>query len=184
MNQNVASDPHNSWHVRLKGKTLRALTQSMDAFYGDHVELSDDKSDFASTVGTGAVIGTKFVWPVGVHENKETGDINLTPDKEKWWEKWIKIYKDNMLPLGIYRGELYDIGFDRPEAYAIEKEKIMYYSFYAPEYDGDVELRGLENKSYKVTDYVNNTELGTLSGPVAKLKVKFSKYLLIKVEPI
>ncbi len=184
MNQNVASDPHNSWHVRLKGKTLRALTQSMDAFYGDHVELSDDKSDFASTVGTGAVIGTKFVWPVGVHENKETGDINLTPDKEKWWEKWIKIYKDNMLPLGIYRGELYDIGFDRPEAYAIEKEKVMYYSFYAPEYDGDVELRGLGNKSYKVTDYVNNADLGTLSGPVAKLKVKFNKYLLIKVEPI
>jgi len=184
MNQNVASDPHNSWHVRLKGKTLRALTQSMDAFYGDHVELSDDKSDFASTVGIGGVIGTKFVWPVGVHENKETGDINLTPEKEKYWAKWIEIYKNNMLPLGIYRGELYDIGFDRPETHAVEKGKIMYYSFYAPEYDGDVELRGLENKSYKVTDYVNNEDLGTLTGPVGKLKVKFNKYLLMKVEPI
>jgi alpha-galactosidase len=184
MNQNVASDPHNSWHVRLKGKTLRALTQSMDAYYGDHVELSDDKSDFASQVGIGAVVGTKFVWPVGVHENKETGDINLTPDKEKWWSKWIAIYKNNMLSTGIYRGELYDIGFDRPEAHAIEKGNIMYYSFYAPDYDGNVELKGLENKSYKVTDYVNNIDLGTISGPVGNLKVKFNKYLLIKVEPI
>lgn len=184
MNQNVASDPHNSWHVRLKGKTLRALTQSMDAFYGDHVELSDDKSDFASQVGIGAVVGTKFVWPVGVHENKETGDINLTPDKEKLWAKWIEIYKNNMLPLGFYRGELYDIGFDRPETHAIEKENIMYYAFYAPDYDGNVELRGLENKLYKITDYVNNEDLGTINGAAGKLQVKFSKYLLIKAEPM
>ena len=184
MNQNVASDPNNSWHVRLKGKTLRALTQSMDAYYGDHVELSDDKSDFASTVGIGGVIGTKFVWPVGVHDNQETGDINLTPEKEKEWAKWIGIYKNNMLPLGIYRGELYDIGFDKPETHAIEKGTTMYYSFYAPEYEGNVELRGLKNKSYKVTDYVNNRDLGTIGGPVGKLKVKFTRYLLIKVEPI
>ena len=183
MNQNVASDPHNSWHVRLKGKTLRALTQSMDAYFGDHVELSDDKSDFASTVGVGGVIGTKFVWPVGVHENQETGDINLTPEKEKEWERWIKIFKSNMLPLGIYRGELYDIGFDRPEAHAIEKGTTMYYSFYAPGYEGSVELRGLDNKVYKITDYVNNLDLGIVNGPIGKLIVKFNKYLLIKAEP-
>ncbi|HSD63737.1 MAG TPA: hypothetical protein VLB50_08055, partial [Ignavibacteriaceae bacterium] len=174
----------NSWHIRLKGKTLRALTQQMDAFYGDHVELSDDKTDFASTVGIGGVIGTKFVWPVGVHDNKETGDINLTSDKEKWWAKWIEIYKNNMLPLGNYRGDLYDIGFDRPETHAVEKGKIMYYAFYAPEYEGEVELRGLESSSYKVTDYVNNTDLGMINGPTRNLKVKFNKYLLIKVEPI
>ena len=46
-------------------------------YYGDHVELSNNKSDFASTVGIGGVVGTKFVWPVGVHKNKETGDIGL-----------------------------------------------------------------------------------------------------------
>jgi len=64
MNQSVSSDPSNSWQIRQKGKTLKALTQQKVVFYGDHVELSDDKSDFATTVGIGGVIGTKFVWPV------------------------------------------------------------------------------------------------------------------------
>jgi alpha-galactosidase len=183
MNQTVASDPHSSWHVRIKGKTLHALTQQKSAFAGDHVELSDNKSDFASTVGIGGVIATKFVWPVGSHENKETGDISLTSDKEKEWAKWIDIYKENMLPKGVYRGELYDIGFNRPEAHAIKKNNTMYYSFYSKEFKGDVELRGLEKRSYQVIDYENNKQLGTIEGPVCKLPVSFKNHLLIKVEP-
>ncbi|MFO7447857.1 MAG: alpha-galactosidase [Ignavibacteriaceae bacterium] len=183
MNQTVSSDPHSSWHVRIKGKTLLGLTQSKTAFAGDHVELSDNKSDFASTVGIGGVIATKFTWPVGAHLNKETGDVTLTPEKEKEWAKWIKIYNDNMLSKGLYRGELYDIGFDRPEAHAIKKDQLMYYAFFANEFSGEIELRGLENKSYTITDYENNKELGTVTGPVAKLKVNFNKHLLIKAEP-
>lgn len=183
MNQTVASDPHSSWHVRIKGKTLHALTQQKSAFAGDHVELSDNKNDFASTVGIGGVIASKFVWPVGSHENKETGDISLTPEKEKEWTKWINIYKENMLPKGVYSGELYDIGFDRPEAHAIKKDNIMYYSFYSNEFKGDVELRGLEKRSYQVIDYENNKQLGTIEGPVCKLHVSFKSHLLIKAEP-
>jgi hypothetical protein len=48
MNQAVASDPTNSWQIRQKGKTLKALSASKVAYYGDHVELSDAGSDFAS----------------------------------------------------------------------------------------------------------------------------------------
>jgi alpha-galactosidase len=182
MNQSVASDPSNSWQVRQKGKTLKALTRSKVVFFGDHVELSDDKSDFASSVGIGAVIGTKFVWPVGVHMNKESGDVSLTPEKEKEWAKWIKIYKENMLSKGNYRGELYDIGYDRPEAHAIQKGSTMFYAFYAPNFDGEVELRGLENKTYKITDYEQNVNLGEINGPISILKTKFIKHLLIKAE--
>ena len=182
MNESVASDPHNSWHVRIKGKTLKALTGEKVVYYGDHVELSDNKEDFASTIGVGGTIGTKFVYPPGVHMNTETGDVSLTPEKEERWRKWIGIYKEHMLPKGVYRGELYDQGFDRPEAHAIQKGKSMYFAFFAPQFDGTVELRGLEDRTYRVVDYERGKTLGRVAGPVGKLAVSFAKHLLIKAE--
>lgn len=184
MNQPVSSDPLSSWQIRLKGKTLRGLMGESSPYYGDHVELSDNMSDWATTVGIGGVIGTKFVWPVGVHNNLETGKIDLTKEKEIEWAKWVSIYNNKMLPKGIYLGELYDIGFDKPETHAISKNEKMFYSFYAPTWDGIVELRGLENKTYKVNDYVNNIELGEVTGPISSLSVKFSQSLLIECTPI
>jgi alpha-galactosidase len=184
MNQPVSSDAESSWQIRLKGKTLKGLMGDNAPYYGDHVELSDNMSDWATTVGIGGVIGTKFVWPVGVHENLETGDINLTKEKEKEWAKWINIYNEKMLPKGIYLGELYDIGFDKPETHAVSKDGKMFYAFYASEWDGTVELRGLENKTYRVKDYVNNVELGEVTGPLSSLPVKFNQSLLIECEPI
>jgi len=183
MNQPVSSDPLSSWQIRLKGKTLKGLMGESAPYYGDHVELSDEKRDWATTVGIGGVIGTKFVWPVGVHNNKETGEISLTKEKEKEWLKWVNIYKEKMLPKGTYLGELYDIGFDKPETHAVSKDGKLYYSFYASEWDGTVELRGLENKTYKVKDYVNNISLGEVTGPVSSLSIKFSQSLLIECEP-
>ncbi len=51
LNMSVASDPKNSWQVRTKGKSLKAMTGDTMAYFGDrHVELSDGKSDFASTL--------------------------------------------------------------------------------------------------------------------------------------
>lgn len=183
MNQPVSSDPLSSWQIRLKGKTLKGLMGGNAPYYGDHVELSDNMSDWATTVGIGGVIGTKFVWPVGVHENLETGDINLTKEKEKEWAKWVNIYNEKMLSKGIYLGELYDIGFDKPETHAVSKDGKMFYAFYASEWDGTVELRGLENKTYRVKDYVNNVELGEVTGPLSSLPVKFNQSLLIECEP-
>ena len=160
MNQPVSSDPLSSWQIRLKGKTLKGLMGESSPYYGDHVELSDNMSDWAATVGIGGVIGTKFVWPVGIHSNKETGEISLTKEKEMEWSKWVNIYNDKMLPKGIYQGELYDIGFDKPETHAVKKDDKMFYAFYNSDWDGSVQLRGLEDKTYKVIDYVNNIELG------------------------
>jgi alpha-galactosidase len=61
-NQPVASDPTSSWQIRSKGKTFKALMGPRTPYYGDHVELSDGGDDFASSVGIGAVVGTKFTW--------------------------------------------------------------------------------------------------------------------------
>jgi alpha-galactosidase len=183
MNQPVSSDPTSSWQIRSKGKTFKALMGSSVPYYGDHVELSDQKSDFASTVGIGGVIGTKFTWPVGEYLNQESGDVSLTPEKEVEWKKWIQIYREKMLPKGEYLGHLYDLGFDRPETHGIKKDDRMYYSFYADEWEGMVELRGLGDRVYKLHDYVNDYNYGTINGPIHKLEVKFSKFLLLEASP-
>ena len=62
INQAVASDPMSSRQVRMKRKAYAALAPGL-AYYGDHVELTDGGNDFASQIGTGSVIGTKFTWP-------------------------------------------------------------------------------------------------------------------------
>jgi len=77
-----------------------------------------------------------------------------------------------------------------PEAYAIEKDGRMYYAFYAPEtsgrpgsWAGEVELRGLSSKAYRVADYVHHNDLGTVNGSAAKLHVEFSGSLLLEATP-
>ncbi len=180
MNQSVASDPTSSWQTRLKGKALKALMGENAAYYGDHVELTDGGDDFASQVGVGAVIGTKFTWPEGAARRPRN---DLTQAREKEWKKWTDIYLEHMLSKGIYRGELYDLGFDRPETHAIAKESRMYYAFYADQYSGEVELRGLENKSYQIKDYVGGHSFGSVRGPKAKIKVDFHNHLLLMATP-
>ena len=181
MNQTVASDPTSSWQVRLKGKTLKALMGSNSPYFGDHVELSDEKSDFASTVGVGGIVGTKFTYPTDQLKHK---DHLLTSEKEIIWKKWLDIYDENMLSEAIYRGELYDVGYDKPETHAIQKEDTMYYAFFAKEWNGEVELRGLGDGDYKVFDYVNDKFISDVEGKNTKLNISFEKYLLIKAVPL
>jgi len=181
MNMTVASDPESSWQVRHKGKTLKALTGDGVAYFGDHVELSDGGDDFASTVGVGGVVGTNFVWPGA--PGKKDPKVLLTPERERSWARWLEIYKRYRLPEGQYLGELYDLGFDRPETHAIQKGNRLYYALYAPEFNGRVELRGLGAGTYRVRDYENERELGNVTGPTASLAVSFSKHLLLEASP-
>ncbi|SPE38868.1 Glycoside hydrolase, clan GH-D (fragment) [Candidatus Sulfopaludibacter sp. SbA6] len=180
LNMSVASDPHGSWQVRTKGKSLKALHGDTTAYFGDHVELSDGRQDFASTLGIGGVVGTQFTWPVG---SARRANYDLTPEKEEVWQKWISLYKAKMLSQGEYRGDLYDIGFDRPETHAIRKAGSMYYAFYATEFQGKVELRGLDRRTYTVSDYENGRDLGTVRGPAGSVDVQFAKHLLIEAKP-
>ncbi len=180
LNMSVASDPRGSFQVRSKGKTVKALHGDSIAYFGDHVELSTGRDDFASTVGIGGVVGTNFTWPPG---SAARNRLDLTPDKEQVWAKWIGLYKEKMLSRGEYLGALYDIGFDRPEAHAIRKAANMYYAFYAPEWNGRVELRGLGNRRYRVTDYENGKDLGTVRGPAATIEAPFQKHLLLEAKP-
>lgn len=181
-NQFVASDPLSSWQVRLKGKVYKAL-MPQTAYFGDHVELTDNKKDFASQIGIGAVPGTKFVYPATGVESKD--ENFLSSEKEKFFTKWLNIYEDKMLSTGTYRGDLYDLGYDFPETHCIEKNNNMYYAFYNPDYSGTLELRGLDaNKKYGVTDYYNNKNLGTIKGSDPKIKADFKQFLLIEVKEV
>jgi alpha-galactosidase len=180
MNMSVASDPRGSFQIRSKGKTVKALHGDGVAFFGDHVELSTGRDDFASTVGIGGVIGTEFTWPPNSSERNRGA---LTPEREVYFAKWLGIYKDKMLSRGEYQGSLYDIGFDKPEAHAIRKGRTMYYAFYGPKFDGKIELRGLGKGTYRVADYANGKSLGTVRGPVGSLTVQFEKNLLIEATP-
>ncbi len=181
INQPVSSDPTSSWQVRTKGKTIKAIMGGSAPFYGDHVELSSGGEDFASTVGIGGVVGTKFTWPAGIYINTESGDVSLTAEREKKWKKWIAIYNELMLSKGEYLGELYDIGFDKPETHIIRKNNNLYYAFYADEFDGKIELRGLEkNKTYTIFDYINDVEIISVSGANPYFETNFKGYLLIK----
>ena len=146
--QYPASDPLSSWQVRSKGKSVKALMGDGSSFAGDHVELSDGGDDFASSVGVGAVISTKFTWPKDTDhpvDKLPPGGFVLTAQKEALWRKWVALYKQHMLSTGEYRGELYDIAFDKPETHAISKNGAMYYSLYAHDWSGPIQLRGLGN---------------------------------------
>ena len=181
-NQFVASDPESSWQVRLKGKVYKALMPET-AYFGDHVELTDGRMDFASQIGIGGVPGTKFVWPATGVKSKD--ENLLTPEKEVIFQKYLGIYNEKMLSRGEYRGDLYDIGYDYPETHCIQKGDVMHYAFYNPQYKGNIELRGLEpGKSYQVTDYFNNILLGTVNGSKASLPVNFEKFLLLEVRKV
>jgi len=204
MDQAVTADPVGSVQVRRRIKMYKALLGPRAAIYGDHVELTritgastdneqDVGSDFASTLGTGGVLGTKFTWP---DYGAKFKNVYLTPEKEKHWKEWISLYNEKMLSKGQFLN-LYVYGFDVPEAYAIEKDGGMYYAFYAPtaatstkskaeppgHWAGEVELRGLGTKTYRVTDYVHQKDFGTVTGPTAKLQVDFTDHLLLEAVP-
>jgi alpha-galactosidase len=192
IDQAVTADPVGAVQVRRRIKMYKALLGPQAAVYGDHVELSEmtpvgkdgwseHGSDFASTVGTGGVPGTKFVWP---DPGTKFKPVALTSEKDAHWKKWIGLYNEKMLSKGEFR-DLYTYGYDLPEAYAIEKDGKMYYAFFAPkDFKGEVELRGLKAGSYRVLDYTDGKDMGTVkvdAGMAPKLKTEFKEHLLLEV---
>ena len=194
IDQAVTADPVGGVQVRRRIKMYKALLGPQAAVYGDHVELSEMTPvgangwsehgwDFASTVGTGGVVGTKFVWPDPGPKYKP---VALTSQKEEHWKKWIGLYNQKMLSKGEFL-DLYTYGYDVPEGYAIAKDGKMYYAFFAEPgkpFAGEVELRGLKPGSYQAVDYADGKSLGTVqaeNGKAPRLKTEFKDHLLLEV---
>ncbi|OLF17662.1 glycoside hydrolase family 36 protein [Actinophytocola xanthii] len=180
VDQYPASDPLSSYQVRTKGKTMKALMGRGSSYAGDHVELSDGGDDFASSYGVGAVLSTKFTYPAASPEDPYV----LTPEREVLWRRWVGLYKENMLSTGEYRGELYDIGFDKPEAHVVAKGRTLHYAFYADRWDGEVELRGLERGRYRLTDPFTGAPLGVVDARHDTVRLSFERFQLVVAEPI
>lgn len=179
VDQYPSADPLSSYQVRSKGKSVKALMGAGSSFAGDHVELSDTHDDFASSYGVGAVLSTKFTYPAG-----PDAEIVLTPEKEELWKKWIDLSLRSGLPTGEYRGELYDIGFDVPEGHAIAKGATLHYAFFADDWSGAVELRGLGLGTYRLTDPFSGTDLGVASGEEPTVDLTFTRFQLVVAEPV
>ena len=191
MDQAVTADPVGARQVRERIKMYKALLGPQAAVYGDHVELSEMKrvgrswvevgQDFASTVGTGGVPGTKFTFPDYGPKFKL---VFLTPAKEAHWKKWTSLYNSMMLSQGEFLN-LYTTGYDIPEGYAIRKGQAMYYAFFqGGGWDGPVELRGLSaGVRYHLRDYENDRPLREVNGPTGRLAVDFKDHLLIEAKP-
>jgi alpha-galactosidase len=197
MDQAVTADPVGAVQVRRRIKMYKALLGPEAAVYGDHVELSamsrvgknkwrESGTDFASTIGTGGVVGTKFVWP---DPGPKFKPVALTREKEEHWKRWIGIYNDKMLSKGTFL-DLYVTGYDEPEGYAIQKDTKMYYAFFTTDpsvrWKGELELRGLAAGSYTIRDYAEGHDLGHIevrSQEVPKLKADFADHLLLELSP-
>jgi len=192
IDQAVTADPVGSKQVRLRTKMYKALLGPQAAVYGDHVELTEvqlsntlnevDKGrDFASAIGVGAVLGTKFTWP---DYGPKFKIVELTPEKEAHWKKWINIYQAKMLSRGEFLN-LYTYGYDSPEAYAIKKDGRMYYAFFAPDktkpWNGEIELRGLAPGKYQVADYEIGKQLALIDAQSPKIRVEFTEHILLEV---
>ena len=201
INQAVASDPMSSRQVRMKRKAYAAMAPDL-AYYGDHVELTDGGNDFASQIGTGAVIGTKFTYPKD-NPYSPDGSFLLTQEKEQLIRKWMRIYKENNLSRGEYLN-LYTWGYDYPEAHVIRQNGALYYAFYvdpvaplgamdpehvdkaevpAPTYSGTIELRGLDpQKTYTAAEYTADLPREfTVEGSNPKIDVTFERNYLLKL---
>ncbi|NOY95997.1 MAG: alpha-galactosidase [Chlorobi bacterium] len=188
--QPVTSDPTSVEQNRRRVKVIKALWGPDAPAYTDHVEHirlevdMNDKSDtakvgqdFATSMGPGGVIGTKFTWPKGPQ------NMQLTGEREKHWQKWFKLYNEKQLSKGTYLN-LYDIIYDKPESHVINKGQDYYYAFYAKAWNGDIQLRGLKAKEYSVYDYENEASLGKVRGPEATINVSFKEHLLIECIPV
>lgn len=187
MNHTPASDPESSWQIRHKGKTFKALMGPSAPYAGDHVELSDRGNDFASSYGVGGVISTKFTWPEDTDNPIEPlppGGFVLTGKKEALWRQWIDLYRRNMPSKGDYHGQLYDIGFDKPEAHAIQTGRTMHYAFFADKWDGPLTLRGLGQGQYRLFDPISQKTLGTANAQANTLNASFEHSLIIEAMPL
>ena len=182
INQAVASDPMSSRQVRMKRKAYAALAPGL-AYYGDHVELTDGGNDFASQIGTGSVIGTKFTWPKDNPDWSE-GPFLLTPEKEALIRKWMKIYKENNLAKGEYLN-LYTWGYDYPETHVIRQNDAMYYAFYVDDasFSGTLELRGLDPEAtYTAVEYTADEPRSfTVNGADPHIEAEFTRSYLLKL---
>ncbi len=191
--QTVASDPLSSWQVRHRAKAYKALLGPSTPFSGDHVELTNRRwdeaagktvvtgvEDFASTIGVGGVLATKFTVPGAAQADSS---LMLDSAKARAYREWIGIHNRLRLSEGEYRN-LYDIAYDVPETHVVAKQDTMYYALFARDgYTGPFTFRGLAGGRHEIIDIVSERSLHMVTGSDPFVQVSFRGALLLKAVP-
>lgn len=177
--QPTDSDPFD-YQVTARVKFLKALLGPRSPVLQEYVGLFENQQPYekehpfrvdlyARAVGTGQVPSTFSTVLAKTHA------------------KWSEIYNRHRPAEGEYLN-FYDIRWETPEGHVIRKGSNFYYGFFTQEpaahFSGDIQLRGLEAKKYRVTDYETGRVVGEMAGPTAELRVSFEDSLLLAAEPI
>ena len=172
-----ASDPVDLLQTRRRIKVEKAIHGPSYAA-GDCYQVPEDEwsgfsvpQSFQSAVGTGGQVTTFYT--------------DLDSVQYAIWKRWIQEYRSLELSSADYTN-LYDIAFDKPEVHVVKKGREMYFGFYADLWSktDPIELRGLEQGvSYKVLDYANGRDLGTVTADEPYIFSGFKEFLLLRVVP-
>ncbi len=173
-----ASDPVSTAQVRSRVKAEKAI-RGTGFTVGDCYQVPIQEwtgysvpESFETAIGTGAQLTTFYT--------------QLDERQRALWTRWFHEYKELDLSRAEYVN-LYDLAWDKPEVHVIRKGQDLYYGIFADTWPRDkykIELRGLEKgKIYRVYDYVNRRDLGTLDGSKPLLNIGFKESLLVRVSP-
>jgi alpha-galactosidase len=172
-----ASDPVNVFQMRRRIKVEKAI-RGPRFCVGDCYQVPIDQwkgssvpESFESAMGTGAQMTTFY--------------SHLSATQLAKWRHWFRLYNELQLSSAEFLN-LYDIAFDKPEAYVVRKGKQMFYGFFADYWpvSRPIPLRGLDPKTtYELVDYANDRPLGKVIGGTATLKIGFKDSLLVVATP-
>jgi alpha-galactosidase len=56
----------------------------------------------------------------------------------------------------------------------------MYFAFFAPRWDGPIEMRGLGAGRWRLRDYVNGRDVGEVEGDRRRVTLRFEHALLLE----
>lgn len=194
-------DPKNDQQLRSEFKSLKAI-QGSKAIIGTYVDpFSDNKvsGSFLNIVGIGGQLMTMF---------RNLEDLGAVK-----WHQWAQFIKNEDLVSAEYLN-LYDIGFDYPEAHVVRKESSLFYSFFTQEnnidlclqnscdedeltivevgknkdYSGNITFKGLiPKKAYHAVTFPENksfTITANSDGEATIPNFTFEKEVLFKVSPV
>ena len=170
-----ASDANNKEQVRQRLKVEKALNGSRTYFNPGYIRPIKPTEDWGydpCEIDECVAMGGYF----------ETYYTDLPEDKKKEWVEWLKIYREEQ----IYKGEylnLYDIEFDNPDVIVTRKDDVFYYFAPGP-YNGNLELRGLENGKYEIHDLYSKELVANVDGQDAKVNISREGNICLKVKPV
>lgn len=170
-----ASDATSKEQVRQRLKVEKALNGSKTYFNPGYVLPVRPREDWIydpCEIDECVAMGGYF----------ETYYTDLPPEKKKEWIQWMNIYKEEQIFKGEYLN-LYDIEFDKPDVHVTKKNGVLYYFAPGP-FNGSLELRGLAEGLYNVSDLFTKEPIAAIEGPSAKINLKREGNIYLKVEVV